>query len=84
MYADFCLPLPCLLALPTEAWRGAEIRIRSVENIDVILPGPLSQLFFPHWCLIHTVPLTTGPEGLRAVFREDLRDEGDQQSVHHV
>ncbi len=39
--ADFCFPLPRLLALPTEAWRGAEICICSVENVYIILPGPL-------------------------------------------
>ncbi len=30
-----------LLALTTEAWRGAEIRRRLVENVYVDLPGPL-------------------------------------------
>ncbi len=38
---DFRFPLPRLLALPTEAWRGVEIRIRLAENAYVILPGPL-------------------------------------------
>jgi hypothetical protein len=42
MSADFRFPLPRLLALPTEAWRGAEIRRRSVENSYVNLPGPLN------------------------------------------
>ena len=41
MSADFRFPLPHLLALPTEAWRGAEICRRSVENGYVNLPGPL-------------------------------------------
>jgi hypothetical protein len=31
---------PRLLALPTEAWRGAEICIHSAENSYVDLPGP--------------------------------------------
>jgi hypothetical protein len=31
---------PCQLALPAEAWRGAEIRRRSVENGYVDLPRP--------------------------------------------
>ncbi len=31
---------PCLLALPTEAWQGAEIRICLAENGYVDLPGP--------------------------------------------
>jgi hypothetical protein len=31
---------PCLLALPTEAWRGEEICIRSAENGYIDLPGP--------------------------------------------
>jgi hypothetical protein len=39
--ADFCFPLPRLLALPTEAWRGAEICRCSGENSYVNLPGPL-------------------------------------------
>jgi hypothetical protein len=39
--ADFHFPLPRLLALPTEAWRGAEICICLVKNVYVILPGPL-------------------------------------------
>ncbi len=38
--ADFCFPLPRLLALPTEAWRGAEIHRRSAENGYINLPGP--------------------------------------------
>jgi hypothetical protein len=38
--ADFRFPLPRLLALPTEAWRGAEIRRCSAENSYVNLPGP--------------------------------------------
>ncbi len=38
--ADFCFPLPRLLALPTEAWRGAEILRRSAENGYVNFPGP--------------------------------------------
>ncbi len=29
-----------LLTLTTEAWRGAEIRRRSAENVYVDLPGP--------------------------------------------
>jgi hypothetical protein len=40
MSADFCFLLPRLLALPTEAWRGAEIRRLSAENVFVDLPGP--------------------------------------------
>ncbi len=39
---DFCFPLPCLLALPTEAWQGAEICIRLVEKVYVNLSGPPS------------------------------------------
>jgi hypothetical protein len=31
---------PRLLALPTEAWRGAEIRRHSVENVYINLPRP--------------------------------------------
>ncbi len=38
--ADFCFQLPHLLALPTEAWQGAEIHRRSAENSYVNLPGP--------------------------------------------
>ncbi len=34
--------LPRLLALSTEAWRGAESRRRSVEKVYIDLPGPLS------------------------------------------
>jgi hypothetical protein len=30
-----------LLALTTEAWRGAEIRRRLAENVYVDLPGPI-------------------------------------------
>ncbi len=30
------------MALPTEAWRGAEIRRRSAENSYVDLPGPVT------------------------------------------
>jgi len=40
MSADFCFPLPRLLALPTEAWRGAEIRRHLAKNAYVNLPGP--------------------------------------------
>jgi hypothetical protein len=40
MSADFRFPLPRLLALPTEAWRGAEICGHSAENGYVNLPGP--------------------------------------------
>ncbi len=32
------------MALPTEAWRGAEIRRRLAENIYVDLPGPVEHL----------------------------------------
>jgi hypothetical protein len=39
MSADFCF-----LALPTEAWRGAEIRTRSVENVYANLPGTVELL----------------------------------------
>jgi hypothetical protein len=38
----FTFRSPPLLALPTEAWRGTEIRKCSVENVYIILPGPLS------------------------------------------
>ncbi len=38
--ADFHFPLPRLLALPTEDWRGAEIHRRSAENSYINLPGP--------------------------------------------
>ncbi len=44
MSADFCFPLPHLLALPTEAWLGAEIHRHLAENIYVNLPGPLKWL----------------------------------------
>jgi hypothetical protein len=37
---DFRVPLPCLLALPTDAWWGVEIHRRSAENGYVNLPGP--------------------------------------------
>jgi hypothetical protein len=37
--ADFRFLLPHLLALPTEAWRGAEIRRCLAENGYVNLPG---------------------------------------------
>jgi hypothetical protein len=43
MFSAERLPLsapPCLLALPTEAWRGAESGRRSAENVYVNLPGP--------------------------------------------
>ncbi len=40
---DFCFPLPHLLALPTEAWRGAEIRRHLAENVYINLPGPKSE-----------------------------------------
>ena len=43
--ADFLSP-PA--ALPTEAWQGAEIRIRSAENGYVDLPGPLLQQVSQH------------------------------------
>ncbi len=33
-------PTPCLLALATEAWRGAESGRRLAENVYVNLPGP--------------------------------------------
>ncbi len=36
----FPLPLPRLVALPTEAWRGAENCRCSAENSYVNLPGP--------------------------------------------
>jgi hypothetical protein len=39
----FCFPPPSpphMLALPTEAWRGAESRRRSAENVYVDLHGP--------------------------------------------
>jgi len=32
MSANFRSPLPRQVVLPTEAWSGAEIRIRSAEN----------------------------------------------------
>jgi len=38
--ADFCFPLPRLLALPTDAWRETEICRRWAENSYVNLPGP--------------------------------------------
>jgi hypothetical protein len=38
--ANFRFPLPRLLALPTEAWRGVEIRRHPAENGYVNLPGP--------------------------------------------
>jgi hypothetical protein len=41
MSADFRSLLPCQVALPTEAWQGAEIRRRSAENGYVDLPGPI-------------------------------------------
>ncbi len=37
---DFRFLLPHLLALPTEAWRGVEIRRRLAENGYFNLPGP--------------------------------------------
>jgi hypothetical protein len=37
---DFGFPLPRQVALPTEAWRGAERRRRSAENVNIDLPGP--------------------------------------------
>ena len=43
-------PLPRLLALPTEAWRGAEIRRHLAENGYVNLPGPYKILS----CLLYT------------------------------
>jgi hypothetical protein len=47
MSADFCFPLPHLLALPTEAWRGVEICRRSAENGYVNLPEPVcKQILF--------------------------------------
>ncbi len=33
-------PAPCQVALPTEAWWGAEILRRSAENGYMDLPGP--------------------------------------------
>jgi hypothetical protein len=50
--ADFCFPLPHLLAVPTEAWQGAEIHRCSAENGYVNLPRPndsnfnLEQIFY--------------------------------------
>jgi hypothetical protein len=41
MSADFRSPLPHQVALPTEAWQGAEIRRRSVEKGYVDLPRPI-------------------------------------------
>ncbi len=41
MSTVFRFPLTRLLGLPTEAWRGVEIRRRSAENGYVNLPGPL-------------------------------------------
>jgi hypothetical protein len=46
MFADFRFPLPFLLALSSEAWQGAEIRRRSVENSYVNLPGPEKKMAF--------------------------------------
>jgi hypothetical protein len=44
--------LPHLLALPTEAWRGAESRRRSAENVYIDLHGPhifvCSRFIFHH------------------------------------
>jgi hypothetical protein len=42
MYADFCFPLPHLLALPTEDWQGAESRRLMAENIYIYLHGPFN------------------------------------------
>jgi hypothetical protein len=36
----FHSPPPCMLALPTEAWRGAESGRRLAENVYIDLPGP--------------------------------------------
>jgi hypothetical protein len=45
-----------LLALTTEAWRGAEIHRRSVENVYVDLPGPISKVLKKFiWHLIQTL-----------------------------
>ncbi len=44
MSADFHFPLPRQVALPTEAWPGAESGRRSAENIYVDLPGPVNAL----------------------------------------
>ena len=44
MSADFCSPLPRQVALPTEAWRGAEICRHLAENVYVDLPGPVEHL----------------------------------------
>jgi hypothetical protein len=41
MSADFCFPLPRLLAVPTEAWRGGEICRHLAENGYVNLPETL-------------------------------------------
>jgi hypothetical protein len=49
MSADFCSLLPRQVALPTEAWRGAEICRRLAENGYVNLPGPRGTLS----CLTH-------------------------------
>jgi len=37
----FLLSAPRLLALPIEAWQGAEIHRRLAENVYVNLPKPL-------------------------------------------
>ncbi len=53
MSADFCSLLPRQVALPTEAWQGAEICRRSAEKGYINLPGPLNDLIskiaFAQW-----------------------------------
>jgi hypothetical protein len=44
MSSAFCSPPPRLLAVPTEAWQGAESGRHLVENVYVDLPGP-SEIF---------------------------------------
>jgi hypothetical protein len=55
LLSAFCSPL--LLALPTEAWQGAESGRRSAENVHVDLSGPLSttldQTYVRTWLAIN-------------------------------
>ena len=63
------LPPPRLLALPTEAWWGAESRRRSAENVYVDLPRPQLLYSFLVNNIVHTAahifaPIKLPPERL--------------------